>query len=96
MAEYSGARFRPASHGEGGPRPDRCELIVIRYGVPERSLRPPQPLQTAARRCHRRGQPARVTLRSRPDYPMNGAVVRIGLEADRVTEERRVYVRCHS
>ncbi|MGE0725736.1 MAG: efflux RND transporter periplasmic adaptor subunit [Alphaproteobacteria bacterium] len=40
------------------------------------------------------GQPAVVTLRSRPDAPLNAAVVRIGLEADRVTEERRVYVRC--
>jgi HlyD family secretion protein len=42
------------------------------------------------------GQPARVTLRSRPDSPMEAEVVRIGLEADRVTEERRVYVRCRS
>jgi HlyD family secretion protein len=42
------------------------------------------------------GQPARVTLRSRPGSPMDAEVVRIGLEADRVTEERRVYVRCRS
>ena len=40
------------------------------------------------------GQPAVVTLRSRPDAPMRAEVVRIGLEADRVTEERRVYLRC--
>ncbi|WP_160123077.1 efflux RND transporter periplasmic adaptor subunit [Rhodovarius lipocyclicus] len=40
------------------------------------------------------GQPALVTLRSRPDAPMRAEVVRIGLEADRVTEERRVYLRC--
>jgi HlyD family secretion protein len=40
------------------------------------------------------GQPARVTLRSRPGAPMRAEVARIGLEADRVTEERRVYVRC--
>lgn len=42
------------------------------------------------------GQPARVTLRSRPGSPMEAEVVRIGLEADRVTEERRVHVRCRS
>lgn len=42
------------------------------------------------------GQPARVTLRSRPGEPMEAEVVRIGLEADRVTEERRVYLRCRS
>lgn len=42
------------------------------------------------------GQPARVTLRSRPGSSMDAEVVRIGLEADRVTEERRVYVRCRS
>ncbi|PWS37403.1 efflux RND transporter periplasmic adaptor subunit [Falsiroseomonas bella] len=40
------------------------------------------------------GQPARVTLRSRPGQPMTAEVVRIGLEADRVTEERRVWLRC--
>lgn len=40
------------------------------------------------------GQPARVTMRSRPGDPLPAEVVRIGLESDRVTEERRVYVRC--
>jgi HlyD family secretion protein len=40
------------------------------------------------------GQPARVVLRSRPGEPMAAEVVRIGLEADRVTEERRVWLRC--
>lgn len=40
------------------------------------------------------GQPAMVTLRSRPGRPIAARVERIGLEADRVTEERRVYVRC--
>ncbi|MGE0716834.1 MAG: efflux RND transporter periplasmic adaptor subunit [Alphaproteobacteria bacterium] len=40
------------------------------------------------------GQPATVTLRSRPGTPIAAQVVRIGLEADRVTEERRVYVKC--
>lgn len=42
------------------------------------------------------GQPARVTLRSRPGAPIAAEVVRIGLEADRTTEERRVHVRCFS
>lgn len=40
------------------------------------------------------GQPAQVTLRSRPGDLIAAEVVRIGLEADRVTEERRVYVKC--
>lgn len=40
------------------------------------------------------GQPASVTLRSRPGRPVRAEVARIGLEADRVTEERRVHVRC--
>ncbi|HWT09261.1 MAG TPA: efflux RND transporter periplasmic adaptor subunit [Roseomonas sp.] len=40
------------------------------------------------------GQAAQVTLRSRPGRPVAAQVVRIGLEADRVTEERRVHVRC--
>lgn len=40
------------------------------------------------------GQTATVTMRSRPGQPLTAEVVRIGLESDRVTEERRVYVRC--
>ncbi len=42
------------------------------------------------------GQPAMVTLRSRPGSPVEAEIVRIGLEADRVTEERRVYLRCRA
>ena len=42
------------------------------------------------------GQPAEVTLRSRPGAPIAAEVVRIGLEADRTTEERRIYVKCLS
>ncbi len=42
----------------------------------------------------RLGQPATVTMRSRPAEPVAAEVVRIGLESDRVTEERRVYLRC--
>lgn len=40
------------------------------------------------------GQRATVRLRSRPGQTYAGRVVRMGLEADRVNEERRVYVAC--
>lgn len=39
-------------------------------------------------------QPARIRLRSQPGREFTGRVVRIGLEADRVNEERRVHVKC--
>lgn len=42
------------------------------------------------------GQSGVVTLRSRPGRPIEAQIVRIGLEADRVTEERRVYLRCQA
>lgn len=42
------------------------------------------------------GQTGMVTLRSRPGHPIEAQIVRIGLEADRVTEERHVYLRCRS
>ena len=42
------------------------------------------------------GQTGMVTLRSRPGHPVAAEIVRIGLEADRVTEERRVHLRCRS
>lgn len=42
------------------------------------------------------GQTGMVTLRSRPGRAVTAQIVRIGLEADRVTEERRVYLRCNS
>jgi HlyD family secretion protein len=42
------------------------------------------------------GQTGMVTLRSRPGRPVAAEIVRIGLEADRVTEERRVYLRCRA
>lgn len=41
------------------------------------------------------GQPAEVRLRSLPGEVFPGQVVRVGLEADRVTEERRIHVRCN-
>jgi HlyD family secretion protein len=40
------------------------------------------------------GQPAQVRLRSLPDQVFTARVVRIGIESDRVSEERRVYVKC--
>lgn len=40
------------------------------------------------------GQPAEIRLRSLPHDVFSGAVVRIGIESDRVNEERRVWVRC--
>jgi HlyD family secretion protein len=39
------------------------------------------------------GQPVEARLRSRPLESFTGRVLRIGLESDRVTEERRVYMR---
>lgn len=40
------------------------------------------------------GQPVEVRLRSLPHQVFAAKVVRIGIESDRVTEERRVYVKC--
>jgi len=40
------------------------------------------------------GQAAQVRLRSRPHQPLTAHVVRIDIESDRVSEERRVYVKC--
>lgn len=42
------------------------------------------------------GQTAYVRLRSEPARPVEAEVVRIDAENDRVTEERRVYVRCRA
>ncbi len=39
------------------------------------------------------GQRVEARLRSRPQDQFQGKVIRIGLESDRVTEERRVYIR---
>ena len=38
------------------------------------------------------GQAAEVVLRSAPGERLSGRIIRIGIEADRVNEERRVYV----
>jgi len=40
------------------------------------------------------GQPAKVRLRSLPRQMFEGHVTRIGIESDRVSEERRVYIAC--
>lgn len=40
------------------------------------------------------GQPAEVRLRSRPGETFAGTVARVGLENDRVSEERRLFVDC--
>jgi HlyD family secretion protein len=40
------------------------------------------------------GQEAEVRLRSLPQAPFRARVARIGIESDRVNEERRVWVKC--
>ncbi len=40
------------------------------------------------------GQPAEIRLRSLPRHMFEGYVARIGIESDRVSEERRVYIAC--
>ncbi len=40
------------------------------------------------------GQPAEVRLRSLPHEVFGGTVTRIGIESDRVNEERRVWIGC--
>ena len=42
------------------------------------------------------GQPATIKLRSLPQHSFQGRVARIGIESDRVNEERRVYVTCET
>lgn len=42
------------------------------------------------------GQPVEVRLRSLPTTTFRARVARIGLESDRVTEERRVWVKCEA
>lgn len=41
------------------------------------------------------GQPAQVRLRSLPHEKFEGKVVRIDIESGRISEERRVYIRCN-
>jgi HlyD family secretion protein len=42
------------------------------------------------------GQPAFVRLRSDPNHLVEAEIVRIDQENDRLTEERRIYVRCRA
>lgn len=42
------------------------------------------------------GQPAELRLRSLPQQMFRGRVARIGIESDRVNEERRIYVACEN
>jgi HlyD family secretion protein len=42
------------------------------------------------------GMPAAIKLRSLPQAAFKGRVARIGIESDRVNEERRVYVTCEN
>lgn len=42
------------------------------------------------------GQPVEIRLRSLPQQTFAGKVARIGIESDRVNEERRVYVACQN
>jgi HlyD family secretion protein len=84
-------------------------VVVARRKEPGTVLNPGEPLFTLvdpasvwvlayvdeARAGHLQlGQPAEVRLRSRPNEPLLARVVRIDIESDRVSEERRVYVKC--
>jgi HlyD family secretion protein len=44
----------------------------------------------------REGQAVRIRLRSLPQTPFEGTVARIGIESDRLSEERRIYVGCRN
>jgi HlyD family secretion protein len=73
---------------------------VLAPGAPLFTLVDPNTVWTLAYLDERRagdvalGQQAEVRLRSLPNRIFRGEVVRIGIESDRVSEERRVYVRC--
>ena len=41
-----------------------------------------------------RGQPGTIRLRSQPSAEFHGTIARIGIESDRVNEERRVWLTC--
>jgi HlyD family secretion protein len=42
------------------------------------------------------GQPVAIKLRSLPQHAFRGRVTRIGIESDRVNEERRIYMNCEN
>lgn len=73
---------------------------VVRAGEPIFTLMDPGTVWTLAYIDEARagsiavGQPAEVRLRSLPHEVFAGTVARIGIESDRVNEERRVWITC--
>lgn len=73
---------------------------VVRAGDPIFTLMDPATVWTLAYIDEARagsiavGQPAEVRLRSLPHDVFGGSVARIGIESDRVNEERRVWITC--
>lgn len=73
---------------------------VVRAGEPIFTLMDPGTVWTLAYVDEARagvvalGQPAEVRLRSLPHEIFTGTVARIGIESDRVNEERRVWIAC--
>ncbi|MEQ8449660.1 MAG: efflux RND transporter periplasmic adaptor subunit [Nitratireductor sp.] len=73
---------------------------VVRAGEPIFTLMDPGTVWTLAYIDEARagsiavGQPAEVRLRSLPHEVFAGTVARIGIESDRVNEERRVWIAC--
>lgn len=73
---------------------------VVRAGEPIFRLMDPATVWTLAYVDEERagslalGQPAEVRLRSLPHQVFTGTVTRIGIESDRVNEERRVWIEC--
>ncbi len=73
---------------------------VVRAGDPVFTLADPDSVWILAHVDESRagaialGQPAQLRLRSMPGRGFKGRVVRIGIESDRVSEERRVWVKC--
>ncbi len=73
---------------------------VVRTGEPIFTLMDPASVWTLAYVDEARagplapGQPAEIRLRSLPHQTFSGQVARIGIESDRVNEERRVWISC--
>lgn len=73
---------------------------VVRAGEPIFTLMDPTTVWTLAYVDEERagaleiGQPAEVRLRSLPHQVFTGKITRIGIESDRVNEERRVWIAC--
>lgn len=81
-----------ARHAEAG--------AVVRAGDPVFTLIDPATIwiqayideERAGQLAH--GQPGTIRLRSQPGGEFHGSIARIGLESDRVNEERRVWLSC--